>query len=89
MRPKGKDAQAIAKLLASQHPLLKHRLRKRDWISVYWLMVSGNRMWDWLWKETPEQSSFLPPVIGFYQMLMQTVAFAAFTKHPKETQQPA
>lgn len=79
MRPKGKDAQAIAKLLASQHPLPKHHLKKRDWISVYWLMVSGNRMWDWLWKETPEQSSFL----------VQIVVFAAFTEHPKETQQPA
>lgn len=36
-------------------------------------------MWDWLWKETPEQSSFL----------VQIVVFAAFTEHPKETQQPA
>ena len=86
---KGKDTQVIAKIPASQHPLPKYRLRNRDWISGYWLMVPGSRTWDRLWKETPEQSSFLPPVIGFYQMLVQIAAFAACTEHSKETQQPA
>ena len=52
-------------------------------------MVPGSRTWDRLWKEAPEQSSFLPPVIGFYQILAQIAAFAAFTEHSKETQQPA
>lgn len=51
--------------------------------------MPGSRTWDWLWKETPEQSNFLPPAIGFYQTLVQIVAFAAFTEHPEETQPPA
>lgn len=89
MRMKGKDAQVIAKVLASQHALPKHRLRNRGWIYGYWLTVPGSRTWDRLWKETPEQNSFLPPVIRFYQMLVQIAAFAAFAEHPKETQRPA
>lgn len=49
-------------------------------------MVPGSRTWDWLWKETLEQSSLLPPAIGFRQMLVQIMVFAAFPGHPLETQ---